>query len=171
MPPLPGTWRITTSTASTTSTWAQPRHGVPLFSLCAIYHLQAGSLIMQPWQRSGLRLPLHDSFGNITRLKALILVGCLGARYGVPGCAADAFEEVAQKQVYARALQAEGKRGRDACDGAHKAILGKTTMFCPKLLLNASTRLAPSCLIITQSICSGLSHKRALVQRCSHTWS
>ena len=68
--------------------------------------------------------------------------GCFGGRYGVPGCSADSFEEVAQKQVYARALQAEGKRGGDACDAAHKAILGKTTMFSPKLLLDASTRLA-----------------------------
>lgn len=77
-------------------------------------------------------------------MKALVGGGCSGGRYGVPGCAADAFEEVAQKQVYARALQAEGKRGRDACDTAHKAILGKTTIFSPKLLLDASTTLAPS---------------------------
>lgn len=55
----------------------------------------------------------------------------------MPGCAADAFEKVAEQQVYARALQAERKTEREASVVAHRTILGKTTMFSPQLLLEA----------------------------------
>lgn len=62
----------------------------------------------------------------------------------MPGIAADGFEKVVEEQVYARALQAEKLSGREACVAAHRAILGKTTMFSPQLLLSAGAVLHQS---------------------------
>ena len=55
----------------------------------------------------------------------------------MPSDAADAFERVTQEQVYQRALQAEGLTGAEATNAAHKALLSKTTMFSPKLLMDS----------------------------------
>lgn len=61
----------------------------------------------------------------------------------MPGDAADAFEKVTQEQVYQRALQAEGLTGAKATNAAHKALLSKTTMFSPKLLMDSGASLHP----------------------------
>ena len=61
----------------------------------------------------------------------------------MPGCAADAFERVALEGVYAEGVataQAEGLTPDQARDRAHYALMGKTTMFSPKLLLDKGAR-------------------------------
>ena len=67
----------------------------------------------------------------------------------MPGYAADGFEKVAEGQVYARALQAERKTGREASVAAHRTILGKTTMFSPQLLVDAGM-----CSLLCSAVCA-----------------
>jgi JmjC domain, hydroxylase len=52
--------------------------------------------------------------------------------YGVPGRAAPSFERVVQQHVYNQEILT-GQRGEDA---AFDILLGKTTMFPPKVLLD-----------------------------------
>lgn len=66
-------------------------------------------------------------------------------RYGVPASAADAFEEVARQQVYGHALRNE--QVHDANSKAHFTLLKKTTMFSPKLLVDAGERHSRSALM------------------------
>lgn len=68
---------------------------------------------------------------------------CSLCRYGVPASNADALEAVARSKVYAGV---SGKPRKDApagpateagaADDTLRALLGKTSMFCPKLLLD-----------------------------------
>ncbi len=57
--------------------------------------------------------------------------------YGVPAGSADGFEEVAGKEVYARAAAKAAQQGRGAeVEGlVLDTLLGKTTMMSPGLLL------------------------------------
>lgn len=61
-------------------------------------------------------------------------------RYGVAGSDADGFERVA-KEYFRKALQtsiAEGTLTEADIDSkVHEVLLGKTTMFSPKLLIDA----------------------------------
>jgi hypothetical protein len=64
-------------------------------------------------------------------------LGAAKTWYGVPASDADAFEEVARKHVYTEAVAAalaEGKSEAEVAAAVHAALLGKTTMFTPKLL-------------------------------------
>jgi hypothetical protein len=78
----------------------------------------------------------------------------LDGRYGVPACEADAFEEVARQSVYGCALR--GCQPSKAKNAAHKALLGKTTMFSPKLLLDKGELcFRSSCLQLTHQDSEG----------------
>ncbi|KAL0054042.1 hypothetical protein WJX82_002859 [Trebouxia sp. C0006] len=64
-------------------------------------------------------------------------LGAAKTWYGVPASDADAFEAVARKHVYTEAVAAalaEGKSEAEVAAAVHAALLGKTTMFTPKLL-------------------------------------
>ena len=64
----------------------------------------------------------------------------------MPGCAADAFEQVAMQHVYTEGMAtalAEGLTPSQARDRAHYALMGKTTMFSPKLLLDQGAPALP----------------------------
>ena len=64
-------------------------------------------------------------------------LGAAKTWYGVPASDADAFEDVARKHVYTEAVAAalaEGKSEAEVAAAVHAALLGKTTMFTPKLL-------------------------------------
>lgn len=66
--------------------------------------------------------------------------------YGVPASAADAFERVARDTVYASAAaatRAAGSSEEQVADLVSKSLQGKTTMFSPRLLVEAVARLAP----------------------------
>jgi hypothetical protein len=70
-------------------------------------------------------------------------------RYGCPGNAADAFEAVVREDVYSAALDALRQQGmptRAVNDAANRTLLGKTTMFPPKLLLDRGLRTPPTTL-------------------------
>lgn len=67
-------------------------------------------------------------------------LGAAKTWYGVPGSDADSFEAVVRQHVYkqaAAAAAAEGKSEAEVAAAVHTALLGKTTMFSPELLLNA----------------------------------
>ena len=69
-------------------------------------------------------------------------LGAAKTWYGVPASHADAFEEVARKHVYTEAVAAalaEGKSEAEVAAAVHAALLGKTTMFTPKLLTDNGT--------------------------------
>lgn len=64
-------------------------------------------------------------------------LGAAKTWYGVPASDADAFEDVARRHVYTEAVAAavaEGKSEAQVAAAVHSALLGKTTMFTPKLL-------------------------------------
>ena len=64
-------------------------------------------------------------------------LGAAKTWYGVPASDADAFEAVTRKHVYTEAVAAalaEGKSEAEVAAAVHAALLGKTTMFTPKLL-------------------------------------
>lgn len=70
-------------------------------------------------------------------------LGAAKTWYGVPASDADAFEDVARKHVYTEAVAAavaEGKPEAEVAAAVHAALLGKTTMFTPKLLLDSGKR-------------------------------
>ena len=62
-------------------------------------------------------------------------------RYGVPGSDADGLEKVAEKKVFHQAIRNSGAEGlmrkSDAASETQRVLLGKTTMFSPKLLMDA----------------------------------
>ena len=61
-------------------------------------------------------------------------------RYGVPASYADAFERVVMERVYRRAIQLKKKEMKDGLSlskCAMKQLLAKTTLFLPKLLIDA----------------------------------
>ena len=69
-------------------------------------------------------------------------LGAAKTWYGVPASHADAVEEVVRKHVYTEAVAAavaEGKNEAEVAAAVHAALLGKTTMFTPKLLLDNGT--------------------------------
>ena len=59
----------------------------------------------------------------------------------MPGSDADGLEKVAEKKVFHQAIRnsvAEGlMRKSDAASETQRVLLGKTTMFSPKLLMDA----------------------------------
>ncbi|CAK0750013.1 hypothetical protein CVIRNUC_001956 [Coccomyxa viridis] len=65
--------------------------------------------------------------------------------YGVPGSDADGLEKVAEKKVFHQAIRnsvAEGlMRKSDAASETQRVLLGKTTMFSPKLLMDAGVKV------------------------------
>ena len=66
-------------------------------------------------------------------------LGAAKTWYGVPASDADAFEDVARRHVYTEAVAtavAEGKSEDQVAAAVHSALLGKTTMFTPKLLMD-----------------------------------
>lgn len=72
-------------------------------------------------------------------------LGAAKTWYGVPGCHADGFEAVVKQHVYKQAVAAastEGKAEAEVAAAVHTALLGKTTMFSPELLLNAGLPLS-----------------------------
>lgn len=74
-------------------------------------------------------------------------LGAAKTWYGVPASDADAFEDVAQRHVYTEAVAtavAEGKSGDQVAAAVHSALLGKTTMFTPKLLMDNGTAPKPN---------------------------
>lgn len=78
-------------------------------------------------------------------------LGAAKTWYGVPGSHADSFEAVVKKHVYSQAVaaaQQEGKAEDDVAAAVHTALLGKTTMFSPKLLVEAGTLSASGCCCI-----------------------
>lgn len=73
-------------------------------------------------------------------LSLLAQINMAAHRYGVPGVCADALEEVVQKRVYAQALREAVERGATEAELkrlTHNTLLFKTTMFSPKLLMDA----------------------------------
>ena len=77
-------------------------------------------------------------------------LGAAKTWYGVPASHADAFEEVARKHVYTEAVAAavaEGKNESEVAAAVHAALLGKPTMFTPKLLLDNGTHWKRACLL------------------------
>lgn len=67
-------------------------------------------------------------------------LGAAKTWYGVPGSDADKFEAVVRQHVYNQAVAAactEGKSEAEVAAAVHAALLGKTTMFSPQLLLDA----------------------------------
>ena len=79
-------------------------------------------------------------------------LGAAKTWYGVPASDADAFEDVARRHVYTEAVAAavaEGKSEAEVANAVHAALLGKTTMFTPKLLTENGK---PDRLIPAQSI-------------------
>ena len=67
-------------------------------------------------------------------------LGAAKTWYGVPGSHAEGFEAVVKKHVYSQAVaaaQQEGKSEDDVAAAVHTALLGRTTMFSPKLLVEA----------------------------------
>ena len=82
-------------------------------------------------------------------------------RYGVPGSDADGLEKVAEKKVFHQAIRnsvAEGlMRKSDAASETQRVLLGKTTMFSPKLLMDAGApRLLPhqKQIVMPSALCS-----------------
>lgn len=72
-------------------------------------------------------------------------LGAAKTWYGVPGSDADGFEAVVRQHVYSQAVaaaRAAGKSEAEVAAAVHTALLGKTTMFTPELLLDAGL---PSC--------------------------
>lgn len=64
--------------------------------------------------------------------------------YGVPASDADRFERVARDSVYSRAvarLQAAGASEAEVWSQVERALMGKTTMFSPRLLVEAGVRV------------------------------
>ncbi|KAI3430679.1 hypothetical protein D9Q98_005268 [Chlorella vulgaris] len=64
--------------------------------------------------------------------------------YGVPASAADAFETAARNTVYARAcaaLEAQGAGEGQVWCAVERALMAKTTMFSPRILLQAGVRV------------------------------
>lgn len=77
-------------------------------------------------------------------------LGAAKTWYGVPASHADAFEEVARKHVYTEAVAAavaEGKNDSEVAAAVHAALLGKTTMFTPKLLIDNGMHCKCVCLV------------------------
>lgn len=73
-------------------------------------------------------------------------LGAAKTWYGVPASDADAFEDVARQHVYTEAVAtavAEGKSEDQVAAAVHSALLGKTTMFTPKLLMDNGEALKP----------------------------
>ena len=74
-------------------------------------------------------------------------LGAAKTWYGVPASDADAFEDVARRHVYTEAVAtavAEGKSEDQVAAAVHSALLGKTTMFTPKLLMDNGDAPKPS---------------------------
>lgn len=74
-------------------------------------------------------------------------LGAAKTWYGVPASDADAFEDVAQRHVYTEAVAtavAEGKSEDQVAAAVHSALLGKTTMFTPKLLMDNGAAPKPN---------------------------
>ena len=73
--------------------------------------------------------------------KHVSMTYALGCRYGVPAMDADKLEDVVMKRVYAAALKE--LRSRERCTEEYlrhtaiRTLLHKTTMFSPKVLLDA----------------------------------
>ena len=64
-------------------------------------------------------------------------------RYSVPACDADALEGVASRTVFAPAAAELAAAGADEAAvraRAERALMGKTTVFSPRLLLDNSER-------------------------------
>lgn len=65
-------------------------------------------------------------------------------RYGVPACAADAFEELVLEETYGPVVKAERQAGASeeaARDRGLAALLNKTTVLCPKHLMERGAAL------------------------------
>ena len=74
-------------------------------------------------------------------------LGAAKTWYGVSASDADAFEDVARRHVYTEAVAtavAEGKSEDQVAAAVHSALLGKTTMFTPKLLMDNGEAPKPS---------------------------
>ena len=89
------------------------------------------------------------AWDGLCACKPLLLRGTSPHRYGVPASDADRFEDVVAERVYAPALAA--LRAKGASDAAvlaatQRALLGKTTMFSPKLLNDAGVFGCAQCL-------------------------
>lgn len=79
-------------------------------------------------------------------------LGAAKTWYGVPASDADAFEGVARRHVYTEAVAAavaEGKSEAEVAAAVHSALLGKTTMFTPKLLTDNGKPASPPTSVVT----------------------
>lgn len=97
-------------------------------------------------------------------------LGAAKTWYGVPANDADAFEDVARRHVYTEAVAAavaEGKSEAEVANAVHAALLGKTTMFTPKLLTDNGETDCSLHMHLTSQKCY-----RVLIISCTHsTWS
>ena len=85
-------------------------------------------------------------------------LGAAKTWYGVPASDADTFEGVARRHVYTEAVAAavaEGKSEAQVAAAVHSALLGKTTMFTPKLLMDNGKALKPNDVGAVHTVRSG----------------